>query len=238
MGAVAPLFPGAKRYGFFGLPGVSVRKGGLDQLDPFTAPDDSFGIALYHDDTLQVGVAGRWIGERSSSNNHELYGLPKIAATIQAGGFMEYRPTDWLRGRVEVLEGVTGNHGLVANLSADVWKSWGAFTLSIGPRLYFGDIGYANGYFSVTPAQSFVNLASGGRLTPYSAVGGLTAAGFTTAVRYDINEIWRVSAFGNFQYLTGSVSQSPVVTQAGSREQYFIGLEVAYRFRSKDWFHF
>jgi outer membrane scaffolding protein for murein synthesis (MipA/OmpV family) len=239
MGSASPLFPGAKRYGFFGLPGISIRKGhDLSELDPFSAPDDSFGIALYHDDTLQVGAAARWIGERSASSNHELYGLPTIAATIQVGGFMEYRPTEWMRARIEVLQGVTGNHGLVANLGADVWRSWGPITLSLGPRLYFGDVGYANGYFSVTPAQSLVNLVNGGRLTPYNAVGGLTAAGFTAVARYDINEIWRVSAFANLQYLTGSVAGSPVVTQAGSRDQYFIGLEVAYRFRTKGWLNF
>ena len=237
MGSASPLYPGAKRYGFFGLPGITIRRGNdLSQLDPFSAPDDSFGIALYHDETLQVGVAGRWIGQRSSNNNHELYGLPTIAATVQVGGFMEYRPTDWMRARVEVLEGVTGNRSLVVNLGADFWKTWGPITLSVGPRLDLGDSGYTDGFFSVTPAQSLVNIANGGRLTPYTAVAGLTAAGFTAVARYDINEVWRVSAFANLQYLVGTVGDSPVVTYAGSREQYFIGLEVAYRFRTKDLF--
>jgi MipA family protein len=236
MASTSPLYPGAKKYGFFGLPGVSIRR--ADQPERYSTPDDSFSIGLWDNDWLHVGPAGRYINERSVSSNHELYGLPYVQATVQLGAFAEVTPLSWMRLRLEVLQGVTGNDALVANLIGDVWQRWGALTLSVGPRLYFGSTKYAESYFSVTPAQSVVNLASGGMLTPYRAVGGLTSVGVTGAARYDINETWRVTAFGNFQYLTGSVADSPVTTHAGSRDQYTVGLEIGYSFRTLGLFNF
>lgn len=245
MVSTSPVYPGAKKYGLFGLPGVSLRRS--DQPERFSTPDDSFSIGLYDNNWLHIGPAARWIGARSSGSNHEIYGLPNVPATVQLGGFVELTPLSWARLRLEVLQGVGGNDALVGTLIADAWRQWGKFTLSIGPRLYFGNNEYAESYFSVTPLQSLVNQANGGRLTPYNAVGGLTSAGFTAAARYDVNESWRVTGFGNFQYLTGSVANSPVTTEAGSRQQYYVGLEVAYRFpvaarswmsEKNGWLHF
>jgi outer membrane scaffolding protein for murein synthesis (MipA/OmpV family) len=236
MASTSPLYPGAKKYGFFGLPGVSIRR--ADQPERYSTPDDSFSIGLYDNDWLHVGPAGRYINERSVSSNHEIYGLPYVQPTVQLGVFGEVTPLSWMRIRLEVLQGVTGNDALVATLIGDVWRRWGPVTLSVGPRLYFGSDKYSEAYFSVTPAESVVNLANGGKLTPYNAVGGLTAVGGTGAARYDINETWRVTAFGNFQYLTGSDANSPVTIHAGSRDQYTVGLEIGYSFRTPGLFNF
>ena len=236
MASTSPLYPGAKKYGFYGLPGVSIRR--ADQPERYSTPDDAFSIGLWDNDWLHVGPAGRWINERSASSNHDLYGLPYVQPTVQLGVFAEATPLSWMRLRLELLQGVSGNDALAANVIADAWQRWGAFTLSVGPRLYFGTTKFSEAYFSVTPEQSAVNLANGGKLTPYNAVGGLTSVGVTAAVRYDINETWRVTTFGNFQYLTGSVANSPVTVQAGSRDQYTVGLEIGYSFRTPGLFNF
>ena len=47
-----------------------------------------------------------------------------------------------------------------------------------------------------------------------------------------------MTAFGNFLYLTGSDANSPVTIQAGSRDQYTVGLEIGYSFRTPGLFNF
>jgi outer membrane scaffolding protein for murein synthesis (MipA/OmpV family) len=234
--SVAPQYPGAERYMFYGSPGISIRKYG--QPERFSTPDDGFGFALYDTDWLRIGPVGRYIGDRPLYHRPELVGLPYMEPSIEIGGFAEFTPLSWARARIELRQAITGHDGLVATASADVWKRWGNLTLSVGPRLNFGNDKFASSYFSVTPQQSAISLANGGALTPYNAQGGLTSAGLLAAARYDISETWRVTGFGGYQRLTGSVAGSPIVQHDGSRDQYIVGLEFAYSFRTAGWFNF
>jgi outer membrane scaffolding protein for murein synthesis (MipA/OmpV family) len=223
---VGPSYPGAKRYDFFGYPGISLRRASEPEI--FSTPDDGFSFAFYNNSLFRVGAIGRLVGDRSAHHDHELAGLAYVPYSLELGGFAEVTPVSWGRLRVELRQAVTGHDGLVATVGGDVWQSWNRFTLSVGPRLYFGDDKYARTYFSVTPAQALVN----GNLTAYNAAGGLTAAGGTVALRYDYNEFWRVTGFGNYQRLTGSVADSPLTTRVGTRDQYTAGIELAYRYKS------
>lgn len=227
-GYVAPQYPGAKSYGPFGAPGLNIHR----STDPerFYTPDDGFGVPLYDTIWFRVGPVVRYLGNRSVGGNRDLFGLPNVNASLELGGFVEANPLPFIRTRLEVLQAVTGNDGLVFNLGADVWRRWGAWTFSVGPRFVFGNDKYAQSYFSVTPEQAFINRFGGGSLTAYNAVGGLTSAGLATSLRYEIDENWRATLFGGYQRLTGSVSNSPIVTVAGSENQFVGGLELAYRF--------
>jgi outer membrane scaffolding protein for murein synthesis (MipA/OmpV family) len=233
---VGPQYPGAKQYTVFGSGGVTIRR--ADQPERFGTPDDGFSLTLYETSWLHVGPVARYLDDRPLHNKPELTGLAYVPPAIELGGFVEVTPLSWLRGRLEVRQAVTGYDGLVATLSADVWRRWGNVTLSVGPRLNFGNNNFAQAYFSVTPQQSAINLAHGGALTPYNAVGGLTSAGLTVAARYDYSENWRVTGYGGYQALTGSVANSPIVEHAGSTNQFTVGIELAYRFRTAGWFNF
>ncbi len=90
----------------------------------------------------------------------------------------------------------------------------------------------------MTPQQSAINLANGGALTPYKATGGLTSAGLAVAARYDYSEHWRVTAIGGYQALTGSVANSSITEHTGSTNQFTVGIEIAYRFRTTGLFAF
>ncbi|MCI4677932.1 MipA/OmpV family protein [Rhodoblastus acidophilus] len=232
MGGVAPSFPGAKTYSFFGLPGISIRR--ADQPERFSAPDDSLSLTVLHNDWIAVGPAGRWVSDRSIKNYPELFGLNDVSASIEVGGFVELTPVSWGRIRAEVRKAVSGYDGWVAMLGGDVWQKWGPLTLSIGPRLDFGNDQYASAFFSVDPWQAALNQWAGGRLTAYNATAGLVDAGFTVAARYDLSPAWRISAYGTYQALTGSVANSPVTTQAGSSNQFAAGVEIRYSFLTKD----
>lgn len=234
--SLAPQYPGSERLGFFGSPGISIRRFG--QPERFSTPDDGFGIALYDTDVLRIGPVGRYEGDRSTYAHRELTGLPYMPPSLEIGGFAEYTPVSWARARLEVRQAVTGHYGLVETLSGDVWRRWGDITLSVGPRLNFGNDKFADAYFSVTPQQAFTNQQNGGNLSAYNAQGGLTSAGLLAAARYDISDAWRVTGFGGYDRLTGSVAGSPIVQYDGSRNQYTVGLEFAYSFRTAGWFNF
>ena len=232
MGGIAPSFPGAKNYSFFGLPGIAIRRVG--EPERFSAPDDSVSLAILKNSLFAIGPAGRWISDRSVRNYPELFGLNDVSASIELGGFVEFTPVSWGRIRGEVRKAVSGYDGWAASLGADVWQKFGRLTLSIGPRLDFGNDQYASAFFSVQPWQAALNQFVGGSLTPYKATGGLVDAGFTVAARYELSETWRVSAYGTYQSLTGSVADSPVATRAGSTNQYAAGIELRYSFLTKD----
>jgi len=170
----APLYPGANRYGAFGSPGVDVRRVG----DPerFGTPDDNFGFALYDTPYFRFGPVGKLLGDRNVNSFYELRGLKTIGTTLELGGFAEINPLPFLRGRLELRQGIGGYGGLVATLGGDLWQNWNSLTLSLGPRFNFGDSRFARAYFSVSPEQSLANLASGGLLTPYDATGTLFRA--------------------------------------------------------------
>ena len=230
MGGIQPSYPGAKGYAFYGLPTLEFRR--EDQPARFSSPDDDFSFVVLHNDWFAVGPAGNWVNNRSVRNNLALYGMNSVDASIELGAFAEWTPLSFLRVRAEARKAVSGYDGWAFNLGGDVWQKWGPVTLSVGPRLNFNNDQYANAFFSVSPIQALVNQSIGGVLTPYNASGGLTSAGLTAAARYEVNEQWRVSVFGNYQVLTGSIANSPLVLRDGSRDQFTTGLEIAYHYRT------
>jgi outer membrane scaffolding protein for murein synthesis (MipA/OmpV family) len=230
MVGASPRYPGANQLSFFGLPGISIRRS--DHPERFSSPDDSVSFALWRNEWLAVGPAGRWINNRSVKNNWQLFGMDSVDASIELGGYAEWTPVSWGRIRGEVRKAVTGYDGLAGSAIADVWQKWGPLTLSIGPRFDFGNNQYASAFFSVDPVQAALNQWAGGRLTPYNATGGLVAAGGTAAARYELSEAWRISGYVEYQVLTGSVANSPLVTHTGSKDQVSFGIELAYRFHT------
>ena len=94
-------------------------------------------------------------------------------AAVELGGFAEYWFVPWLRARAEVRQGVTGHHGLVADLTADaVVPVSRQLTLSGGPRATLVTAAANRPYFSIDDIQS---AASG--LPVFSAGGGLRSIG-------------------------------------------------------------
>lgn len=232
MAGVAPNFPGANTTSFFGLPGVAIRRNG--EPERFSSPDDSVSLAIIKNDLFAIGPSGNWVSSRNVKNNWRLFGLDDVNASVEIGGFAEWTPLSFLRVRAELRKAVSGYDGWAGLIGADVWHKWGRWTLSAGPRLNFNNDQYADAFFSVQPWQAALNQMVGGPLTPYKATGGLTSAGVTVAARYELSETWRVSVYGNYSALTGSVSDSPVATRAGSTNQYAAGVELRYSFLTKD----
>jgi len=95
-------------------------------------------------------------------------------------------------------------------------------------------------YFSISPAQSAATavLAPTTGLPPlpaYTASGGLYSYGAGTQALYRFDPQWEVRTFIEYERLTGSAADSPLVTQRGSANQLIYGLGASYSFSMHPW---
>ncbi len=68
------------------------------------------------------------------------------------------------------------------------------------------------------------------RLPLYNASGGLYSYGAGTQLEYFFSPQWSAHAFVEYERLTGSAADSPLVTQRGSPNQFTFGLGATYSF--------
>jgi len=222
IGAVSPSFPGSRLMRPYPFPALNFRE--IGEAERFATPDDGFGLALVDAYGFRAGPVANFTFHRGQRDG--LFGLHNIKLTHEVGGFVEATPSDNFRARLELRQGIDGHGGFVATLGADYHRGIGAFHVSAGPRLNFGDNRYASAYYSVTPWESLLN----GRLQPYTAQGGFTAAGGMATVRYDFNEKTSATVYGGAQRLLGSVAGSPIPSNIGSRDQFSAGLAISRSF--------
>jgi MipA family protein len=223
-GEYRPNFEGANRSMLSPVPIFSIRRAG--KADQFRAPRDAAGISFIEMAGFRVGPAFKYVAARNAADFAELRGLGNVNAAIELGGFVDYFPVDWLRGRVEVLQGFGGHHGVVTNFSADlivpVAPQW---TLSGGPRFTVQSAAATTPYFGINAAQA---LASG--LPQFNARGGAHSAGAGAQLRYQVNPQWEVHSYVEYQRLLGDAAASPLVQQRGSPNQLTVGLGASYSF--------
>lgn len=218
-------FPGARAVTVWPTGTLDLRRPG--EPVPFSSPDDGFGLSLLDYGWIKAGPVARIVPARSTSNgNGAFYGLPYVGWTLELGIYGELWFGEHFRARAEVRQGVNGSDGLDSNIALDAVQKWGAFTFAIGPRLQLGDTQYMNAYFSVTPAEAFVN----GRVRPYQAYGGLASAGALASVKYDFLPSWSATLFGGCGRLIGSAAAGPIPNNLGSLNEYRAGLVIAHAF--------
>lgn len=222
---VIPSFPGSRTYRVWPKGTFAWRRPG--EPEPFTSPDDGFGIALLDLDWIKAGPVGRILPRRGLSNgNGNFYGLHNVGWTLEIGGFTEIWLAPFLRTRLELRQGINGHRGLDADVAIDGIAKFGALTLSAGPRLALGNSTFMNAYFSVTPAEAVAN----GRVTPYQASGGVTSFGGIVAAKYDVLDNLSATLFGGYQRFFNSAAASPIPNRLGSLDQWSGGIVFAYSF--------
>ncbi len=232
-GRIIPAFPGAsdKKLGWSALPLFSIRKEGTPP--DYFGPRDSFGFNLINSSVFQFGPALQIINQRKASDYAELNGLADVDYAAQIGAFVNFWPVSWLRLRGEVRQGIGGETGVTGDVFLDAVVPVGQWTLSAGPRMTLQTAAATSPYFSITAAQAAAaNALQPGLplLTTYNAGGGLYSYGAGTQVQYTFNPAWSAHAFVEYQRLTGSAADSPLVTQRGSPNQFTYGLGATYSF--------
>jgi outer membrane protein len=221
-----PSYPGADDFSVYGFPSVSFRRAGTPQR--FSAPDDGVSFSFLDDSAFRIGVVGRYQGGRYLQDDRRLFGLDKINWAVEPGVFVEYWPVEFLRARAEIRRGFNGHDGFVADLGIDYVQRFGAFTLSVGPRLALGDSNFTRTYFGVTPFEAALN----GQVTPYRPSGGITSVGAIAGLSYDWSAAWSTTAFVSYNRLVGDAADSPIVKRFGSENQIGLGLTVSYSFNT------
>lgn len=231
-------FPGAKSVSIWPTGYITYHRPG--EPEPFVSPDDGLGVALLDLGWLKAGPVARFISQRTLSggfgtiisNNQNFFGLHDIGFTAELGGFLEIWPAEFFRARFEARQGVSGARGFDANLSLDLIQKYGPFTFSAGPRFQFADTRFVSAFFSVTPAEAFLNrLAFPVQgLLPYQATGGLTSVGGLGAVKYEFAPSWSATAFGGVNRYVSSAGASPIPNRLGSLNNFTAGVIVAYSF--------
>jgi len=229
-------FPGAKSVSIWPTGYISYRRPG--EPEPFVSPDDGLGIALLNLPWIKAGPVARFISQRTLSggfgtlgNNDNFYGLHNVGFTAELGGFLELWPTDFFRARLEARNGISGAQGFDGNVELDIVQRYDAFTFAVGPRFQFGDDQFMSAYFSVSPAEAFLN----GHVYPYQATGGLAAVGGFGSVKYQFTPAWSATLFGGLNRYVSSAGGSPIPNRIGSLNDFSAGALVAYTF-NWNWF--
>jgi outer membrane protein len=223
-GTIGPSYEGANNMGFTAAPMISLARAGAGPM--FTSRNDNPGLAVYDTGWFRVGPVGKILFTRDDSTSNDLRGLRSVPWGVEAGAFVDIYPTDWLRLRAELRQGIRAHHGLVGDLAADafyditpVWR------ISGGPRMSIASSSYYRAYYGVTQEES---VLSG--LAPYSPGGGVKSVGVGGALTWKTTDKITTSAFGEYSRLTGPAADSSLVKQRGSVNQLMFGLSATYRF--------
>ncbi len=180
---------------------------------------------------FKLGPAVKVIWERKASDYTQLNGLGNINYAVQAGGFAEYWPVPWLRLHGEVRQGFGGENGLTGDLFLDAVVPAGQFRFSAGPRVTWQTAKAIDPYFSITAAQSAGSTVSGlPQLPIYNAHGGLYSYGAGSQVEYFFSKQWAAHVLAEYERLTDSAADSPLVTMRGSPNQFTFGVGATYSF--------
>ncbi|MCB5205482.1 MipA/OmpV family protein [Neorhizobium sp. T786] len=223
-GFVGPKFEGSSNQVFQAAPLVSLGKPG--SAVRFSSRNDSMSYALFDEGSFRGGAAGKLIFKRDGETSEDLEGLDPIKFGGEVGGFAEAYPTEWMRVRAELRQGIRSHAGIVGNFDVDAFVDVSnKIRISGGPRLTAATKKYVNAYYGVDAVES---AASG--LDTYSAHGGLHSAGVGAAVNWQATEKLELGAYAEYRRLLGSAADSTLVRDRGSRNDLVVGLSATYRF--------
>jgi outer membrane protein len=224
-GRLVPAFEGSRIYQIWPYPILAIRRAGTPR--DFTSPRDGFSVAIVNLGQFRFGPTAKVGLPREVNDDPEaLAGLGNVPWKFEIGAFAEFWPMPWLRTRGELRQGVSGHHGLVGELTADVVvPASEQLTLSAGPRLTLASAPALQPYYGITAAQSF---ASGYPF--YDPKGGLKAVGAGAQARWQWNRQWATNVYVEYDRLLAGAADSPIVTRHGSADQVMVGVGLSYTF--------
>lgn len=226
-GGVWPSYDGSNRSRIIPFPIFDARRAGTPRQ--FRARLDGASVGIVETGAFRLGPTAKIKLPRRESDDLDLRGLGDIGWAVEIGGFAEYWPVQWLRTRAELRQGFGGHHGIVTELTSDlVAPVTPKLMLSGGPRMTIASGAAMSPYFSITPAQS---VASG--LPVFDARGGVRSYGAGAQARYEWSQQWASHLFVEYERLTASAADSPLVSLRGSRDQVSIGIGLSYSFDSR-----
>jgi outer membrane protein len=198
--AVAPTYQGSDDLRVIPLPAIDIQEGWF-----FANLRNGVGIAPINTDTITVGASAVFIqGYRRKDVPNGIDRLKdavgaRLFTNIRAGGFVA------TLGAVKIVSGGTKGTIADASLSFPIDVS-SRFTLTPTIGTTWADRKHNDGYFGITPAESFAS----GRPRFQAGSGFKDVSGFLTA-SYRLTDRITLSATGGVISLVGDVKDSPLV---------------------------
>lgn len=216
---VSPDWDGSKQYVVSPMPIIGL-KFLRSPLTGAPSSDTGFGLA----------PSFRYLSKRSFGGGSPLNGLPDVPQAFEAGLTVDYTDTNF-RAFATVRQGLGGHHGQIAELGLDgIVHPIDKLTLAAGPRLSFASADYMRTYYGV----SAVAAAATG-VPAYDPGAGWRGAGLGATATWDIDPRWFVKADAAWTRLSDTIARSPVMKTEGARDQFSVGLGVAWRFGVDAW---
>ena len=218
-----PDYTGSDDYVFRARPIISLGRGLKSTW--WSAEDDAMlSIGVFSGQGWRIGFSGDLLWKRSAKVNPALVAVPATKFGAELGGFAEFYPTSWLRGRIDLRRGVAAHDGVVADFKLDAFSTVGTWTLGIGPRMRIASADYVRTYFGTGGAMP----GTGGLLQRYNA--GVHTVGALAQVTYHWSEQLKTTAYVEYKRLVGDATRSPIVRPFGSRDSFTFGLSASYSF--------
>ena len=216
--SVGPRYDGSSEYLVQPVPIIGVGRVTLPGFGEFGGPSAKRGVFFF--------PTFDYIGSRSEGDSPDLRGTKDVDWALALGVGAGYR-YDWWRVFAQVDYGINGYSAFRGQVGADVIAAPAPrFSISLGPRVAWAANNYMQTYFSVSDSEA---AASGGRLTAYSASGGLRSVGLASIASYALTDNVFLLANARYDRLVGDAGDSPIV-KAGDADQFTFGLGVSYRF--------
>lgn len=223
-GFVGPKFEGAKKNSLQFSPIISLGKQGAGPR--YVSRNDSPSVSLFDHGAFRAGIAGKLVMPRDSDDERELRGMRDVKFGLELGGFAEVYPTDNLRVRGEVRQGIRSHSGVVADIAADAFVDVTPnIRVSGGPRARFASSDYFDRYYGVSASG-----AANGGPSAYNPGGGLHSLGVGGAIDWKPTENITASSFVEYRRLMGPASDSSLVRERGSANQLVVGISASYKF--------
>ncbi len=223
-GVSEPAYEGSTERKIGVSPTISIGREGNTQ--PFSSRNDSPSFGLVETEAVRAGVAGRLVWGRDSGTSDDLKGLSDVKFGAEVGGFVDVYPTDYLRVRGELRQGVRSHDGLVADVAADAFTDIAPdLQISGGPRARYATSGYGHAYYGVNATES---AASG--LAQYDPGAGWQSVGAGAAITWNATERLQATAFAEYKRLVGPAADSSLVQERGTPNQVLFGVGASYKF--------
>jgi len=214
-----PKYPGSDDYILVPLPLVAVQRLFIPGFGQVVDGEEELR-AFYMFPSFDFN------GKREASDARELTGTETVDWALEVGLGVGYR-YDWLRGTIEVRQGINGHEGQVIELGMDVITSpVDSLQLNFGPRLTWASGDYMDTYFGVTAAEASV---PGSQLSAYDPSSSFKTAGFEARATYALSQNTRVHVRAGWDRFIADAADSPIV-EMGSEDQFSIGGGLTYRF--------
>jgi outer membrane protein len=223
-GFTAPKYQGDNKNKLGFSPIIAIGRQGPSER--FSSRNDSAGFGIFDNGAVNGGIAGKLIMPRDAGDASDLRGMSKIKLGGEAGAFANVYPTDWMRVRGEVRQGIRSHSGVVADLNVDVFTDLAdGVQFSAGPRATWVSSKYNDKYYGVSAAQ-----AAAGAPSAYSPSGGLHSAGLGAEVKWKVTPEAEIGSFAEYRRLMGDAGDSTLVRERGSRNQFVVGVQASYKF--------